>query len=198
MDNKLTVDYYLGSDVVALARSFLGKELHTYINNRHTSGIIVETEAYCGAVDQACHAFPNKYTKRTATMFMKGGIAYVYLVYGMHHLFNIVTNTAGAADAVLVRAIEPRIGLETMMQRRQNGKNNRLLTGGPARLTQSLGITTADDQTSLTGDKIWLSEHTPVEDFEIVTSKRVGVEYAGEDANLPWRFHIRGNIYVSK
>jgi DNA-3-methyladenine glycosylase len=197
-DNKLTVDHYLGSDVVLLAKSFLGKELHTCIDGRHTSGIIVETEAYSGAVDQACHAFPNKYTKRTATMFKTGGIAYVYLVYGMHHLFNIVTNNEGEADAVLIRAIEPRLGLETIMQRRKTVQNNRLLTGGPARLTQALGITVEDDQTELQGERIWLTDNAPIDDAKIVADTRIGVDYAGNDALLPWRFYIRGNKYVSK
>lgn len=197
-ENKLAGNYYLSDDVVQLAREFLGKQLHSMINGVHTSGKIVEVEAYCGAKDRACHAFPNKRTPRTETMYLAGGVAYVYLVYGMHHLFNIVTNRAGHADAVLVRAIEPIEGLGVMMERRKLNSNTNLLTGGPARLTQALGITIINDREALNGDKIWLTEGELINHQMIQASTRIGVEYAGEDALLPWRFSIRGNKYVSK
>lgn len=198
VNNKLPKEYYLEGDVVKLARSFLGKYLHSSFENRHSVGKIVEVEAYCGASDKASHAFPNKRTPRTETMYKAGGIAYVYLVYGMHHLFNIVTNRAGLADAVLVRAIEPVEGVGAMKQRRRLEQTSKLLSGGPARLSQALGITTQNDATDLSGDKIWITYGELVDESEIVASKRIGVDYAGEDALLPWRFHIRGNKYVSK
>ena len=197
-NNKLTRDFYLGNDVVQLARSVLGKILHTNIGDHYTAGKIVEVEAYCGATDRACHAFPDKRTKRTETMYMQGGTAYVYLVYGMHHLFNIVTNFAGRADAVLVRAIEPIAGLAIMKQRRNLEVGNKLLTGGPGRLTQALGLTISDDKADLLGDNVWLSPGEIVPGSRIIATPRIGVDYAGEDAALPWRFYIRDNKYVSK
>jgi DNA-3-methyladenine glycosylase len=198
MDKKLPVSFYQDRDVVKLAKKLLGKQLWTNFNNVHTAGIIVEVEAYCGATDAACHAFPDKRTPRTQIMYEPGGIAYVYLVYGMHHLFNVVTNSVGSADAVLIRAIEPLEG-EAMMKKRRNVEHsNKLLTGGPARLTQALGITVASNKTSLQSDNIWLSAGERYPASEIISSTRIGVEYAGKDALLPWRFHIKSNNFVSK
>lgn len=198
MYNKLPINFYQNNDVVQVARSLLGKQVWTNFNNKLCSGNIVEVEAYCGATDMACHAYPNKITPRTEIMYHAGGVAYVYLVYGMHHLFNIVTNTEGNADAVLIRAIEPIVGVETLQQRRYLNQENRLLCGGPARMTQALGITVANNEEDLLGDQIWLTGGKDYSDNEIIATARIGVEYAGEDAFLPWRFHIKGNKYVSK
>ena len=192
------MSYYQGKDVVKIAKKLLGKQLWTNFNHQLCSGTIVEVEAYCGASDRACHAFPDKRTPRTQIMYEPGGVAYVYLVYGMHHLFNIVTNVEGRADAVLIRAIEPLTGEEVMQERRQVNQNNKLLTGGPARLTQALGITLEHNKTSLLSSQIWLAEGKKYTDSQIVASSRIGVEYAGADALLPWRFHIKDNKYVSK
>ena len=192
------MSYYQGKDVVKIAKKLLGKQLWTNFNHQLCSGIIVEVEAYCGATDRACHAFPDKRTPRTQIMYAPGGVAYVYLVYGMHHLFNIVTNVEGRADAVLIRAIEPLVGEEVMKERRQLNQNNKILTGGPARLTQALGITLEHNKTSLQSSQIWLAEGKKYTDSQIITSSRIGVEYAGADALLPWRFHIKDNKYVSK
>ena len=198
MSNKLPISLYQDDNVVNVARKLLGKQLWTNFNNNLTAGLIVEVEAYCGASDQACHAFPNKRTPRTQIMFEPGGVAYVYLVYGMHHLFNIVTNVKGSADAVLIRAIEPVTGERIMQERRNCKQSNRLLSGGPARLTQALGITVAHNKTDLQSSQIWLTEGKQFAADEIISSTRIGVEYAGEDALLPWRFYISGNKYVSK
>lgn len=198
MSDKLPISTYQGDNVVEIARNLLGKQLWSNFNNKITAGLIAEVEAYCGATDQACHAYPNKVTPRTKVMYEQGGVAYVYLVYGMHHLFNIVTNVEGRADAVLVRAIEPIVGEEIMKSRRQTHKSNKLLTGGPARLTQAMGITLSHNKTDLLGNQIWLTEGKQYTDNEIIASTRIGVEYAGEDALLPWRFHIKDNKYVSK
>lgn len=198
MKNKLPISFYQSEDVVKIAKKFLGKQLWTNFNHQLCSGIIVEVEAYCGSTDRACHAFPNKRTSRTQIMYEPGGVAYVYLVYGMHHLFNIVTNVEGSADAVLIRAIEPVTGEEVMMDRRNVNQSNKLLTGGPARLTQALGITVEHNKTDLQSKQIWLTEGKSYADSEIFTSTRIGVEYAGADALLPWRFHIKDNKYVSK
>lgn len=198
MNNKVSNSYYLNPDVAGIAKDVLGKLLWSNIGNELTAGIIVETEAYCGATDRACHAYPDKRTNRTEVMYKSGGLAYVYLVYGMHHLFNIVTNTRGNADAVLIRAIEPIEGLEIMKLRRGIDKNNKLLTGGPARLTQALGITGTNNKANLQDDKIWLSEGNDISNKIVVATTRIGVDYAGEDAKLPWRFYIKGNKFVSK
>lgn len=195
---KLNFDYYQSDKILELAKSFLGMHLCTNFNGHLTIGKIVEVEAYSGAVDKASHAYPNKITPRTKTMFMAGGIAYVYLVYGMHHLFNIVTNSEGSADAILIRAVEPIDGLAIMQERRNMLVNNKLLTGGPARLAQALGINTSYDGLSLLEDKIWISIGEEVEADNIIAATRIGVEYAAEDALLPWRFYIKGNKYVSK
>ena len=198
MHKKLKSSFYQGKDVVHIARNLLGKELWTNVGGACTSGIIVEAEAYCGATDQACHAFPDKRTSRTEVMYGEGGLAYVYLIYGMYNLFNIVTNTEGKADAVLIRAIEPSTGEEIMKQRRGVNKNTRLLCGGPGRLSQALGIAMAHNRTDLQSGKIWLTDSINYREKEIVSSKRIGVETAGEAAHYPWRFYVKGNKYVSK
>jgi len=198
MNNKLPNSLFRGSNVVKIAKKLLGSHLFTNFNDELTSGIIVEVEAYCGATDKACHAYPDKVTPRTKIMYEPGGVAYVYLVYGMHHLFNIVTNAGGSADAVLIRAIEPIAGVAVMQKRRNTNQNNKLLTGGPARLTQALGINVSHNKSDLQGEHIWLTEGKHYTDKEIITSTRIGVEYAGDDALLPWRFHIKDNKYVSK
>ena len=196
---KLSRDFYLNTDVVQAARDLLGKVLYTCVDNEVTAGIIVETEAYCGATDKACHAYPNKRTKRTETMFQIGGTAYVYLCYGMHHMFNVVTNVKDAADAVLIRGIEPLEGLELMKTRRKLKKPGTNLTAGPAVLAQALSITTGDDMTDLLGDKIWLEDQGKAySDDEVIASPRVGIDYAGDDALLPWRFRVKGNKWCSK
>jgi DNA-3-methyladenine glycosylase len=195
---KLNKHFYIREDVTEVAKDLIGKYLWTNFNNQLTAGKIVETEAYSGAKDQACHAFPDKRTERTEVMYRSGGVAYVYFVYGMHHLFNIVTNIEGKADAVLIRAIEPVVGLDVMQARRSMLITNKNLTGGPARLTQALGIKVKHNSTDLTGNSIWLTEGEQVNSKNITASTRIGVEYAGEDAFLPWRYYIIDNKYVSK
>lgn len=196
---KLSRDFYLNTDVVQAARDLLGKVLYTCVDNEVTAGVIVETEAYCGATDKACHAYPNKRTKRTETMFQVGGTAYVYLCYGIHHMFNVVTNAKDTADAVLIRAVEPLEGLDLMKTRRKLKKPGTNLTAGPAVLAQALGISTDDDMTDLLGDKIWLEDHgKQYKEDEIIASPRVGIDYAGDDALLPWRFRLKDNKWCSK
>ncbi len=195
---KLIESFYTNPNVVQIAQELIGCKLCTSINGVLTAGIIVETEAYNGRTDKACHAFPDKRTPRTQVMYEKGGIAYVYFVYGMHYLFNVVTNKKEMADAVLIRAIEPTIGLEEMYARRKMNKNGKILTGGPARLAQALGIDKQLNGKSLTGNKVWIEPRSSDFDEELEATKRIGVDYAGEDANLPWRFSIIGNTFVSK
>lgn len=196
---KLDRSFYLRADVIQIAKDLLGKYLFTNIEGKITAGKIVETEAYCGKTDKACHAYLNRYTHRTKIMFEEGGRAYVYLCYGMHSLFNVVTNVKGEADAVLIRAIEPVEGIATMLQRRGLDRLKPQLTAGPGALSQALGITQKHYGEILWGDTIWIAENQLAkENFEILTSTRVGIAYAQEDAYLPWRFRIKGNLWVSK
>jgi DNA-3-methyladenine glycosylase len=197
--SRIPPSFYTRKDVVKISRELLGKVLVTEINGRYTSGIIVETEAYAGPTDKACHAYLHRNTKRTAPMFREGGIAYVYLIYGMYHLFNIVTGKEGAPYAVLVRAVEPRDGIDIMLERRGFDAPRHALTAGPGTLSMALGITKDFSGESLQGPHIWLEDRgIKVPAADIVAATRVGVAYAEEDALLPYRFYIRGNKWVSK
>ncbi|MFY0605194.1 MAG: DNA-3-methyladenine glycosylase [Cyclobacteriaceae bacterium] len=192
---KLPKSFYLRSDVVQIAKDLIGKVLFTNIGGILTAAKIVETEAYCGRNDRACHAFERR-TKRTETMYGEGGVAYVYLCYGIHHLFNVVTNMHDHADAVLIRAAEPIIGIEQMQLRRKKQKPTQL-TSGPGVLSQALGISTTYNEASLVGEEIWIGADRNQIRLEIEIDRRVGVDYAGEDALLPWRFMLRESEYVS-
>lgn len=196
---KVPRSFYERDDVVQISKDLIGKVLCTHFDGILTSGMIVETEAYNGRTDAACHAYPDVRTSRTETLYGPPGFAYVYLCYGIHHLFNVVTNQEGAADAILIRAIEPIDGVEEMIQRRGREKLNPIITNGPGKLSQALGITTALNETDLLKDKIWVEERGfNFTSNEIKASERIGVDYAGEDARLPWRFTLKGSEWVSK
>ena len=197
-NSKLKQNFYLRDNVLQISRDLLGKVLCTKLNGNLTSGIIVETEAYAGVTDRASHAYNNRRTPRTETMFAKGGTAYVYLCYGIHHLFNVVTNVEGVPHAVLIRAVEPIKGIDIMLHRRNMVKVHPRLTAGPGCLTQALGLHTSHSGISLLGDSIWIEEGKPIQDNLIMTSPRIGVEYAGDDAKLPWRYYIENNPWVSR
>lgn len=193
--------FYQRPDVVQIARDLVGKWLWTYQEGALTAGRIVETEAYCGRNDKACHAHKNRYTKRTKVMYAAGGCAYVYLCYGIHNLFNIVTNTEGNADAVLIRAIEPMEGKLVMCLRRKQEKVAPALTAGPGRLTQALAITREQNTLRLNTPEIWISEAPPehrVPEPRLLDGPRVGIGYAEEDALLPWRFREKGSRWCSR
>lgn len=195
---KLNQNFYSGSDPVLIAKALLGKVLCTNFEKVLTSGMIVETEAYNGRSDKACHSYIHGKTDRTEIMFGQPGIAYVYLCYGIHHLFNVVSNSEGNADAILIRGIEPVDGIEKILERRNKTKLERSVGGGPGIASQALGITTADYGTDLTGNKIWIEDRgIPIPVSQIIESPRVGVDYAGEDAQLPWRFRIKDNKFTS-
>ncbi|QDH80483.1 DNA-3-methyladenine glycosylase [Echinicola soli] len=195
----LPKEFFLKDDVTEIARHLLGKIIVTQINGEYTTARIIETEAYDGTIDKACHAFPNKITRRTEVMFSEGGRSYVYLCYGIHHLFNIVTQGEGIPKAVLIRAVEPLEGKEVMRKRRKV-KTDIQLTNGPGKAAQALGISTLHNDVILyqkNGIIGIVCEMNNV-NFEINVSTRIGVDYAGEDAKLPWRFYIKNNPYVSK
>ncbi len=195
----LPFSFYRRSDVVQISKELLGKFLVTEIDGRRTAGMIVETEAYAGITDRASHAYNGRHSNRTAVMYRAGGVAYVYLIYGMYHLFNIVTNAEGVPDAVLIRAVEPAEGVEIMLKRRKIKKIDYKLTAGPGRLTRALGITVAHTGVPLNEAPIWLEDRrVAVRDDDITAGPRIGVDYAGSHAELPWRFWIRGNPWVSK
>lgn len=193
---KLESSFYMQNNVVSVAKSLIGKLLVTSNTGLCTSGIIVETEAYSWR-ERGCHAYGGRKTARNEVMFEAGGRAYVYLCYGVHNLFNVVTNKQGVADAVLIRAVEPVAGLEEMYRRRgQVGLYQ--LTSGPGKLTRALGI----DRTyngKVLKDDVWIEDNgMKINSKHLEAGKRIGIDYAGADANLPWRFMLKGNRWVSK
>ena len=196
---KLLQTFYESNNVVNISKLLLGKYLYTCIDGEITGGYIVETEAYNGIIDKASHAYGNRKTARTQTMFEHGGIAYVYLCYGIHEMFNIVTSTNGEPHAVLIRAIQPTEGAEIMLYRRDMTAMKPNVTSGPGSVARALGISRAVNGISLQSDVLWIEDKGLIfADDAIAAVPRVGVAYAGEDALLPYRFYIKGNPYVSK
>lgn len=196
---KIPHSFYLQPDVVAISKSLLGKYLFACIDGLLTGGYIVETEAYNGVVDKASHAYGHRVTPRTQIMFDEGGTAYVYLCYGIHEMFNIVTSVAGHAQAILIRAIEPTTGIDIMQARRNMPVVKSNITAGPGSVAKALGIDRKLNGISLQSDQLWLEDRgLNFTDEQIAAVPRIGVAYAGEDALLPYRFYVKGNIYVSK
>ena len=198
--SKLTVEFYQQEDVLLISRALLGKVLCTNFHNKMTSGIIVETEAYGGITDKASHAYGGRRTKRTDIMYTPGGTAYVYLCYGIHHLFNVVTNVEGVPHAVLIRAVQPLDGIDIMLRRRNLKNISNRLTAGPGILSQAMGISVHISGQSLLDKQIWIENrenNNPLKDFKIISSPRVGVQYAGKDASNPWRFQVENSPWVS-
>lgn len=194
--NVLPESFYQRNNVTTVARQLLGKKLVTNIKGKRSAGLIVETEAYSYR-ERGCHAYDNRMTNRNKVMFEPGGVAYVYLCYGLHHLFNVVTNKGGVADAVLIRALEPDEG-EEWMKDRMHVKSSKRITSGPGKLTKALGIDRTFDGKYLNSDEVWIEEGERVSSHLIIASARIGIDYAGKDALLPWRFSIRDNPWVSK
>jgi len=202
--SKLPASFFHRDDVVQIGRELLGKFIFTRLGRGTgrgaiTGGMIVETEAYAGPIDRASHAYNNRRTARTEVMYSRGGVAYVYLCYGLHSLFNIITNVEGVPHAVLLRAIEPTEGIPTMLRRRRKKKLDRTVAGGPGACAQALGIDRAHNGIELLGERIWIEDRgVTLKDSQIVASPRVGVAYAGPDASLPWRFRIQGSPWTSR
>ena len=199
---KLGIQFYERPNVVAIAKELIGKILITRFDGIITSGRIVETEAYIGLTDRASHSFGGKRTVRNEHMYASAGTAYIYICYGMHHLFNVVTNKQGIPDAVLIRAVEPLQGITTMLKRTNKKRADNTLTRGPGNVGKALGISKDHSGLDLTGNKIFIADdHLPgskkLKDALIGSSGRIGVESAGTFALLPYRFYIKGNRFVS-
>jgi DNA-3-methyladenine glycosylase len=195
---KLQDSFYRRTNVVKIARELLGKVLFTNVNGIITAGMIVETEAYSWK-EKGCHAYGAKKTNRNAVMFERGGHTYVYLCYGMHYLFNIVTNETDIPEAVLIRAVQPVQGINEMIIRRGKLKNEFHLTSGPGKLTKALGIDRKLNGKFLMGDEVWVEDAgRRISSRDILEGPRIGIDYAGDDARLPWRFTLSGNDWLSK
>lgn len=195
---KLSAQFYAGTDVVALARELLGKVLVSRFEGVLTAGRIVETEAYIGLTDRASHSFGGKRTERNEHMYAAPGTAYVYICYGMHHLFNVVTNKKDIPDAVLIRALEPIEGIDMMLHRTGKPKLDRTLTKGPGNAAKAMGIFKQHSGISLRSSDLYIADDGFVIADELVgVSKRIGVESAGKAALYPYRFYLKGNPFVS-
>ncbi len=190
--------FYDRNDVVKIARELIGKIMVTWFDDQFTAGRIVETEAYNGAVDKASHAYGGRRTARTEVMFGAPGTAYVYLCYGIHHLFNVVTNRSGTPHAVLIRALEPLHGIDIMLNRTRKQVLDNTLTRGPGNVSKALGIFTSHTGLDLVNSDLRIVEDQfKVKRSAIGITTRIGVDYAGPDALLPYRFIVKDNPYVS-
>jgi DNA-3-methyladenine glycosylase len=195
---KVPLSFYNRKDVVKIAKELLGKIIVTRFDEQITSGRIVETEAYVGIVDKASHSFGGKRTARNEHMYSSAGTAYIYICYGMHQMMNIVTNEKEIPDAVLIRALEPLEGIDIMLKRTGKKFLDRTLTRGPGNVGKSLGIFKHHSGLYLLDDEIYLLDDSKkISDEQIGMSKRIGVDSAGEDGLLPYRFYVKGNKYVS-
>jgi len=196
--NKLPISFYKRKDVVIVARELIGKVVVTKLDGLITSGRIVETEAYVAHIDKASHSFGGRRTAKNEHMYATAGTAYVYICYGMHQMLNVVTNDKDIPDAVLIRAIEPLEGIDIMLKRTGKPKLDFTLTRGPGNVGKALGIFKKHSGSHLLDEEIYLADDGfKTKDNEIGISKRIGVESAFPDSELPYRFYVRGNRYVS-
>jgi DNA-3-methyladenine glycosylase len=195
---KLPIQFYDRTNVLTVAKELIGKIIVTKFNGIITSARIVETEAYIGLTDRASHSFGGKRTARNEYMYAAAGTAYVYICYGMHHLFNVVTNKKNIPDAVLIRALEPVSGIDIMLGRTGKIKLDNSLTKGPGNAAKSMGISKENSGINLLKDEIYISDDGfPISNKLIGISRRIGVESSGEAALLPYRFYVKGNRFVS-
>jgi DNA-3-methyladenine glycosylase len=196
---KLGRSFYTREDTLLVARELLGKRLVVpSASGERVSGIIVETEGYMGPEDRAAHSFGGRRTARTETMYARGGTVYVFLVYGLHHQFNVVAGAEGVPHAVLVRALEPDEGIDIMRARR-GLEDARRLTSGPGKLCQALALDRSHDGEDLTGGRVWIEDvGRAVGPREVARGPRVGIDYAGEYVTRPWRFWLKGSPFVSR
>lgn len=188
---KLPLEYFQHNDVTELARDLLGKKIFTRLDDQLTGGAITETEAYAGVDDRAAHSYGGRRTQRTEVMFQPGGVSYIYLCYGLHHMLNFVTNKANIPQAILIRAIQPTIGIDVMLVRRKKQHIDKTLTAGPGSVAQALGLTRFHNNLPLNSGQIWLENGPNIKPESIIVGPRVGVAYAGKDALLPYRFRLK-------
>ncbi|MEJ7780430.1 MAG: DNA-3-methyladenine glycosylase [Daejeonella sp.] len=197
--NKLPADFYQQNDVIAIARELLGKHVYSQVGGEITGGIIVETEAYRGPDDRGSHAYNNKRTPRNEIMYQAGGVAYMYICYGIHDMLNLVTGSEGMSHAVLIRAVEPQTGLNTMRERRNIFDQDRRLCQGPGALAKALGLTKLHNGYDLQGNVIWLEDRrVSYTDRKVIASARIGMNFDGPYKTMPWRFYVKGNQFVSR
>ena len=179
-----------------VARNLIGKVLVRRVRGRNLAGKIVETEAYVGPHDLACHASKGK-TSRTSIMFEAGGCAYVYMIYGFYFCLNAVTEAEDYPAAVLIRAVEPLDHLNVMRKFRKYPDRDTNIASGPGKLCMAMGIDKTLNGEDLTGDTLWIEDRR-LAVGRIVVSPRIGVDYAGEYKDKPWRFYVEGNPHVSR
>lgn len=203
---KLPREFYTRDDTLEIARQLLGKLLVVPgETGERVSGMIVETEAYLGTIDKAAHSYNNRRTPRTETMFAKGGTVYIFFIYGMYFQFNVVAGAVGTPHACLIRAVAPVENIEIMRARRMAKNKNPVakmtdknLTSGPGKLCIALGVGKELNNADLLGEKVWLEDFKTFSDAEVASGKRVGIDYAEEFADKPWRFWVKDNPFVSR
>lgn len=194
----LPQSFYERPDVVAITKDLLGKIVVTRFDNKLTAGRIAEAEAYNGPFDKAAHSYNNRRTKRTEVMYGHGGVVYVYLCYGLHQMFNVVTNRPGIPNAILIRALEPVAGIDEMLKRSNKNSHGFDLTRGPGNVAKALGLNTTHSGMSFQSNELYIADDgLSYKKEEIAVTARIGVDYAAEDALLPYRFIVKGNKYVS-
>lgn len=196
---KLPESFYQDDDVVSLSSKLLGKYLFTCVDGQLTGGIIIETEAYRGPEDRGSHAYNHRRTARNEIMYAKGGVVYMYICYGIHDMLNIVTGEKGESHAILIRAIEPTVGLDIMRVRRGFENDDKRLCKGPGALAKALGLRKLHNGVSLESDEIWIEDRGDViTDENIVACPRIGLNIEEPFKSIPWRFYIKGNKYISR
>ncbi|HEX6124335.1 MAG TPA: DNA-3-methyladenine glycosylase [Pyrinomonadaceae bacterium] len=197
-DARLSRDFYMRTDTLGVARALLGKLLVVpTADGRRVSGMIVETEAYLGEIDKAAHSYGGRRTARNEITYAEGGHVYVFFVYGMYYQLNLVTGLMDHPHVVLVRAVEPVEGIEIMRERRGTMKDTNL-TSGPGKLCIAFGITRDLNGEDLEGERIWLEEYRTIKKKLVRSGPRIGIDYAEEFAEMPWRLWVDGNPHVSK
>ena len=194
---KLSPAFYQRNDVVTIAKELIGKIIVTDTHNNITSGRIVETEAYVAHIDKASHAYNGKRTLRNEAMYYAAGTVYVYICYGMHNMLNIVTNDKDVPDAILIRALEPISGIEIMLERTNKKVLDNTLTKGPGNVAKAMGISKYFSGKVLKDEINIFQDEVVYQQDEIGISKRIGIDSAGLDALLPYRFFVKGNKFVS-
>lgn len=194
---KLNEQFYTRDDTIEMSKNLLGMYLFTNINGEKTGGMIVETEAYMGVTDSSCHTFNNRKTSKNATMYNGGGVAYMYICYGIHNMLNIVTGNEGNSQVILIRAIEPTVGVDIMQERRGRAPLSRLAKG-PGSLAKALALDKTFDNASLLGDILWIEDQgINIAESDIIASPRIGLGCPEPYFSIPWRFFLKGNKFVS-